>query len=136
VYVIVVGCGRLGAAVAQELAGEGHQVAVVDRRAESLERLGRDAQVQRIVGTGIDIDVLRQAGIDRAEAVAALTDLDNANIMIAQTAQQIFQVPRVVARVNDLRVESVFQALGVPTVCPTRLAVLPVKEQLLAGGGA
>ncbi|MDA8064612.1 MAG: TrkA family potassium uptake protein [Thermaerobacter sp.] len=135
-YVIVVGCGRLGAAVAQELAGEGHQVAVVDRRAESLERLGRDAQVQRIVGTGIDIDVLRQAGIDRAEAVAALTDLDNANIMIAQTAQQIFQVPRVVARVNDLRVESVFQALGVPTVCPTRLAVLPVKEQLLAGGGA
>ncbi len=133
-YVIVVGCGRLGAAVAQELAGEGHQVAVVDRRAESLERLGRDAQVQRIVGTGIDIDVLRQAGIDRAEAVAALTDLDNANIMIAQTAQQIFRVPRVVARVNDLRVESVFQDLGVRTVCPTRLAVLPVKEQLLAGG--
>jgi trk system potassium uptake protein TrkA len=120
-HVVVLGCGRVGATLALMLEADGHSVAVVDRNRDAFRRLGRTFKGKSILGIGIDEDVLRKAGIERAGAFAATTSGDNSNIMSAQIAKVKFQVPRVIARIYDpLRAEA-YKELGIDTISPTLL---------------
>ncbi len=121
-FIIIVGCGRLGSSLARSLSVAGHRVTVVDWTPASFERLEDIAEIEKVLGTGIDIDVLRGAGAEECDALAAVTDHDNANIMIAQTAEQIFHIEHVVARVNEPRTEDLLRRFGIASVCPTQLA--------------
>ena len=128
--VVILGCGRVGAYLATMLAAEGHQVAVIDQKSASFARLGRDVPSDLIVGTGIDEDVLRRAGIEQAGAFVAVTDGDNTNVMAAQVAREIFGVPRVICRIYDPLREEIYRTLGMETVCPTILVAARIEEAL------
>lgn len=121
-YIIIVGCGRLGAQLATKLSEEGHDVAVVDRTPANFARLSDEFNGATITGVGFDIDVLKSAGIEHADGFAAVTDGDNMNIMAAQVAKTIFKVPMVIARVLDQVKGETYRALGLETVCPTTSA--------------
>ena len=121
-FIIVVGCGRLGSSLARSLSAAGNRVTIVDWNPARFERIADLAEVRQILGTGIDLEVLREAGAEECDALVAVTDQDNSNIMIAQTAEQIFHVGHVIARVNDPRTEPLLQAFGIDSVCPTQLA--------------
>jgi trk system potassium uptake protein TrkA len=129
-FIIVVGCGRLGSALARSLSQAGHRVTVIDWNPARFERIADLTDVAQHLGTGIDVDVLRAAGAAECDALLAVTDHDNSNIMIAQTAEQIFHVRQVVARVNDPRTEPLLQAFGIKSVCPTKLAADSLFEML------
>jgi trk system potassium uptake protein TrkA len=118
-YVIIAGCGRVGSSLARRLAAEGNDVVVIDDDRRSFTLLGDDLPVKRVVGAAIDWDVLRKAGIEGADAFAAVTDGDNTNIICALIAQRAFEVPCAVARVYDPRRARAFAAMGLRTVCPT-----------------
>jgi trk/ktr system potassium uptake protein len=128
--VVVVGCGRVGAAVAVSLARGNHAVAVVDVNPEAFERLGPLFPGERVAGGGIDRDVLLRAGIEHADALAALTADDNTNIIAARIAQNIFRVPKVIARVYDPRRAEIYQRLGLVTVSSTIWSVHRVSQLL------
>lgn len=115
-HAIVVGCGRVGAAVARELVDGGHDVVVIDRRAESFRRLGADFGGRTMVGVGFDHDLLTAAGITSDSAVLAVTSGDNSNVLIARVARETFGVARVVARIYDPARAAVYERLGIPTV--------------------
>jgi trk system potassium uptake protein TrkA len=121
-YIVVVGCGRLGAQLSTKLSEEGHDVAVVDRNPGNFARLSDEFNGATITGVGFDIEVLRSAGIERADGFAAVSDGDNMNIMAAQVAKTIFKVPMVIARVFDPVKGETYRALGLETVCPTTSA--------------
>lgn len=133
-YVIIVGCGSVGAGLAGVLAAEGHDVVVIDKRPEAFERLGSGFNGVTVTGTGIDEGVLRRAGIERADAFAAVTSDDNTNIMAAQIAQELFRVPRVVARVFDPEREYAYKEFGLSTVCPTDVGVAQIRSALVVSG--
>ncbi len=119
VNVVIVGCGRVGARIAATLDQAGHRVSVVDVSSASFRRLPQDFSGKAIVGTGIDEDVLKSADIEEADAFFAVTNGDNTNIMTAQVAQTVFEVPRVVARIYDPVREDTYRRMGIHTVCPT-----------------
>ncbi len=121
-YIVIVGCGRLGSQLATKLSEEGHDVAVVDRDPDNFSRLSDEFNGATITGVGFDIQVLRSAGIERADGFAAVSDGDNMNIMAAQVAKTIFNVPMVIARVFDPVKGETYRALGLETVCPTTSA--------------
>ena len=130
-HVVVLGCGRVGATLAMALESEGHSVAVIDRNRESFRRLGRGFKGKMILGIGIDEDVLRKAGIERAGGFAATTNGDNTNIMSAQIVKVRFKVPRVIARIYDpLRAEA-YRELGIDTISPTLLGAGLCRDYLL-----
>ncbi|MDH7486791.1 MAG: TrkA family potassium uptake protein [Anaerolineae bacterium] len=130
--IVILGCGRVGAYLARMLAAEGHQVTVVDRNSAAFARLGADFAGNLVVGTGIDEDVLRRAGIERAEAFVAVTNGDNTNVMAAQLARDVFNVPRVICRIYDPLREEIYRGLGLETICPTLWGATRIKE-ILAG---
>lgn len=130
-YIIIAGCHKVGASLALTLAGENHDVVVIDSDPERLNALGSGFNGVTLVGMPIDEDVLRSAGIEQADALAAVTDDDNMNIMIAQVAREIFHVPSVITRVYDPRRETIMGGMGLETVCPTTLAVRQIKLRLL-----
>ena len=132
-FIIVVGCGRLGSSLARSLSGAGHRVTVVDWNPQRFERIADLPEVAQILGTGIDADVMREAGAEECDALVAVTDHDNSNIMIAQTAEQIFKVRHVVARVNDPRTGPLLERFGIRAVCPTQLAADALFETLQSG---
>ena len=115
-HVIVVGCGRVGSSVALTLSSNGHDVIVVDRRADAFRRLGDHFVGKTLVGVGFDRDVLTTAGITTESSVAAVTSGDNSNILIARVARETFGVSHVVARIYDPRRASIYQRLGIATV--------------------
>ena len=117
--VVVMGCGRVGARIASILDHNGHDVSVIDTNAGAFRRLASDFGGDTILGTGIDEDVLRSAGIERATAFVAVTNGDNRNIMAAQVARLVFDVPEVVCRIYDPVREDTYRRLGFTTVCPT-----------------
>ena len=121
-YVIIAGCGRVGSSMAKQLVGEGHDVVVIDEDPGAFRLLGDDFPGQRVVGAALDWDVLREAGIEGADAFAAATDGDNTNIVCALIAWRRFEVPCAIARVYDPLRARVFARLGVHTVCPTEQA--------------
>ncbi len=113
---IIVGCGRLGSALALATARDGHEVTIIDRSAEAFDRLGAAFQGRTVQGEVLHQDVLRRAGIEEADGLAAVTPDDHVNLVVARMAAQRFQVPNVVARVYDPRHRPLFEALGVQTV--------------------
>lgn len=118
-YVIIMGCGRVGARLANMLISAGHDVMVMDVSASAFERLGRDFPGSTMVGNGIDSDDLIKAGIERADAFAAVTQGDNRNIMAAQLAKHVYKVTRVATRIYDPIRQDTFLALGLDAISPT-----------------
>jgi trk system potassium uptake protein len=110
------GCGRVGASLANSLSRIGHDVAVIDRDSAAFHRLGQDFPGERVLGMGFDRDVLLRAGVDVAGAFAAVSSGDNSNIISARVARETFGVERVVARIYDAKRAAVYERLGIPTV--------------------
>jgi len=132
VKVVVMGCGRVGARVATVLDKNGHQVTVIDMVSRAFRRLPADFKGQTIIGTGIDEDTLRAAGIEEASAFVAATNGDNRNIMASQVVQKIFRVPKVVCRIYDPVREETYRRLGLSTVCPTTLISAHILDQVMS----
>lgn len=130
-YTIIIGCGRLGAYLANALSGREEDVLIMDRSKESFRRLSSTFGGLSIVGNATDPAMLREAEIHRASAVIAVTNDDNTNIMVAQMARELFHVERVIARLYDPERERVYHELGVDTICPTILSA-GVIDGLLA----
>src|SRR5918999_3398341 len=129
-FVLIVGCGRVGSSVARTMLSEGHDVSVLDEDPEALAQLekGQDRSWEEMggsftVGTALEIDALLEAGIENADAFVASTDGDNTNLVIAQVAQKRFDVPRVVVRVLDPARASWYEEQGLRSVCPTNFAI-------------
>jgi trk system potassium uptake protein TrkA len=120
---LVIGCGRVGSTIALTLHSEGWEVTVVDEKEDALSRLGESWRGAFVVGHGMDTDLLRQAGIEDADAVVACTDGDNTNIVIGQVAQKRFDIGCVVVRVLDPARAEFYAARGMRTVCPTSVAI-------------
>jgi trk system potassium uptake protein TrkA len=134
VKVVILGCGRVGSLLALRLDEKGHQVAIVDKNGDAFLRLeGSNYGGQMVRGTGIDVDVLREAGIEGADAFIACTSGDNTNITAAQIVREVFGVPRVIARINDPIREAIFHDLGLETVCPTTMGAEIVRDMLVGG---
>jgi trk system potassium uptake protein TrkA len=127
--VVILGCGRVGAKLAELLEAEGHEVCIIDRERSAFNRL-EHFKGKRLLGNGIDVDLLKKAGIESADAFAAVTNGDNTNIMSAQIAQKIFNVPKVVCRVNDPRRAGIYYDLGLQTVCSTTVGARMVRNIL------
>lgn len=132
--VVVIGCGRVGSRLVTVLSREGHDVVVVDKTPQAFETLGSEFDGETVTGTGIDEDVLRLAGIETAEACAAVTSDDNTNIMAAQVAKNVFQVPKVVARIYDPDRELIYHQLGLETVSTTNLGVTVIHNLIVTNG--
>jgi trk system potassium uptake protein TrkA len=132
-HVVVVGCGRVGTELAGQLEKSGHTVAVIDKNATAFRRLPSSFTGQRVVGFGFDRDTLGEAGIDRAGAVAAVTNGDNSNILVARIARETFGIERVVARIYDPRRAVIYQRLGIPTVATVSWTTDQVMRRLLPG---
>ena len=113
-HVVVVGCGRVGSGLARILEDGGHTVAVVDKAQKAFRRLPEGFSGRTILGVGFDRDLLRDAGIEEAGALAAVTSGDNSNIMVARTAREVFGVERVIARIYDPRRAAIYEKLGHP----------------------
>jgi trk system potassium uptake protein TrkA len=127
---IVVGCGRVGALLAITMSAEGHEVVIVDKEPAAFRRLRRDFRGQVVTGIGFDRDVLREAGIERADAFAAVTNGDNSNYLAAIVARDTFRVPQVIARIYDPQREAIYRELGIRTLSSTTWAVLTIKRIL------
>ena len=136
-FVLIVGCGRVGSAIANSMLEEGHEVSVLDEDPEAIallekgqDRSWEDRGGSFTVGTALEIDALVEAGIENADAFIASTDGDNTNIIISQIAQKRFNVPTVIARILDpLRAEW-YEKQGLNTICPTRVAIDMLENQV------
>lgn len=128
--VVIMGCGRVGGALAALLDAEGHRVSVMDIDPEALKRLPPIFRGVALVGNGIDEEDLKRAGIEGADGFAAVTRGDNRNVMAAQIAKHIFNVPRVVCRVFDPIREELYHTLGLETISPTKVGAQLLKEAL------
>jgi trk system potassium uptake protein TrkA len=128
--VIIVGCGRVGANLANALSAERHNVVVIDRNPLSFGRLSREFNGQMLTGVGFDREILQKADIEGADALAATTDSDNVNIVVAVTAKETFKVPHVVARIYDHQAAEIYRREGIPTVTPTLMAANTMKTMI------
>ncbi len=128
--IIIVGCGRTGAELAQDLSTRGHAVTVVDSDPTAFERLGSKFKGQTIVGVGFDREVLLRASIERADGLAAVSASDETNVVVARIAKAIFRVPKVVARVNEPRKAEIYRRLDLQTLSPVTLGVHRLAELL------
>ena len=129
-YIIVAGCGKIGANLVKTLSNEGHDVVVIDPNEESFAQLESGTNCLTITGMCIDEDVLKSAGIEHADALLAVTSDDNVNIMTAQIAKQLYHVPHVVTRIYDPDKDAVLRQMGLNTVCPTMLTVAKIGSLL------
>jgi trk system potassium uptake protein len=128
---LIVGCGRVGSALAKYLDADGHEVIVVDENASAFKRLGQKFKGHVVVGTGIDYDVLKRAGAATADGFIAVTNGDNRNIMAALIAQRMFKIKRIVARIYDPPRGQMYRELGVQTVCPTTVGAKLIRDVLM-----
>jgi trk system potassium uptake protein TrkA len=133
--VIVVGCGRVGSQLATLLSVEGHNVVVIDKDSDAFKRLGTLFNGVTLRGLGFDEEILTEAGIVDADAFAAVTDLDNTNLMAAEVARKIFDVPHVVARLYNPVRERTYQQLGLDYVCGTSLVAEVLLDKIRSGHG-
>ena len=131
--ILIVGCGKVGSQLSNVLSRMGHDVAVIDQNPAHFSSLADDFSGYNVTGVPIDQDVLRRGGIENCDALAAVTDDDNMNVMVCQLASEIFKVPRVLARVYDPRRGNVFSHFGLHTVCPTNLTVDAITQSLTTG---
>jgi trk system potassium uptake protein len=128
VKLVVIGCGRVGSAVACDLAEEGWEVTAVDEQEEALARLGPRWSGGFVVGHGMDAEILQRAGVPEADAVVVATSGDNTNLVIGQVVQKRWDVPSVVVRVLDPARAEFYAARGIRTICPTQTAISSLIE--------
>ncbi|MEU1288689.1 TrkA family potassium uptake protein [Kitasatospora sp. NPDC005856] len=133
-HIVIMGCGRVGSALARALEKQGHSVAVVDQDPTAFRRLGAGFNGRRVTGVGFDQDTLREAGIEEAGAFAAVSSGDNSNIIAARVARENFGVENVAARIYDPRRAEVYQRLGIPTVATVRWTADQMLRRLLPSG--
>lgn len=130
VNVIIVGCGRVGAELAKILSLDGHDVTVIDQDTGAFDRLAEGLPVKTLVGDGTDMETLKHAGIREAQAFVAVTNGDNRNIMAAQIAQRIFNVPQVVCRIYDPLRQQTYKELGLRSISPTIVGAKLIRNDL------
>lgn len=130
-YIIIAGCGKVGSGLANKLYKQGHDVVIIDFDEENFKKIDPQFTGLKLVGVPFDQDVLKKAGIDKADAVTAVTPEDNVNIMICQIAKDIYGVPRVLARIYNPVREYVFHQFGLETICPTNLSVDIISSIML-----
>ena len=135
-HIVIMGCGRVGAALADSLARLNHSLAIIDQDPLAFRRLGKDFPARQITGVGFDRDVLVQAGIERADAFAAVSSGDNSNIISARVARETFGVEHVVARIYDPKRAEVYERLGIPTVATVPWTTDRMMRTLLPDGVA
>jgi trk system potassium uptake protein len=142
VFVMIVGSGRVGSAIARKMLEQGHEVSVLDEDPEAIAQLEKglsDSWVDTgglfTVGTALEMDALEEAGIERADAFVASTDGDNTNLVIAQIAQKRFNIKTVVVRVLDPARASWYEQQGLRTVCPTKIAIEMLEDAVTEGIG-
>jgi trk system potassium uptake protein len=135
VHIVIMGCGRVGSTLAHILEDRGNSVSVIDRDPEAFRRLRSAFKGDRVTGMGFDRAVLTQAGIERADAFAAVSSGDNSNIIAARVARETFGVQRVAARIYDPRRAEVYERLGIPTVATVRWTADQMLRKLLPEGG-
>ena len=128
------GCGRVGSTLAKEFQDLGHTVAVIDQDREAFRRLGADFNGQTVAGVGFDRDTLIEAGIERADAFAAVSNGDNSNILAARVARETYGVKSVVARIYDPARAEIYQRLGIPTVATVAWTTDQILRRLLPSG--
>lgn len=117
--VVIMGCGRVGSTLATLMDQAGHRVTVIDSNSDSFQRLRSDFKGEKFTGNGVDEEILRRAGIETADAFAAVTNGDNRNIMASQIAKEIFHIKKVVCRIYDPIRDSTYREMGMETICPT-----------------
>lgn len=130
-HAVVVGCGRVGASVAASLEASGHTVAVIDKDGAAFRRLPSGFSGRRVKGFGFDRDRLIEAGIEDATALAAVTNGDNSNIVVARVARETFGIERVVARIYDPRRARIYERLGIPTIATVHWSTERVLRRIL-----
>ena len=128
--VVIMGCGRVGARLAMMLDGEGTDVTILDIDAYSFRRLPSDFKGTALLGNGIDEEALKRAGIEEADAFVVVTQGDNRNIMAAQIAKHIFNVPKVICRIYDPLRQELYSTLGLEAISPTTVFARILKEKL------
>ncbi|MBE0415481.1 MAG: TrkA family potassium uptake protein [Dehalococcoidia bacterium] len=126
--VVIMGCSRVGAQVAALLDEEGHKVTILDIEPYSFRRLPTNFNGTAMVGDGTDEDSLKKAGIEEADAFVAVTQGDNRNVMAAQIAKYMFNVPKVVCRVYDPLREELYHTLGLETISPTKVGAQLLRK--------
>lgn len=128
--IIILGCGRMGSTMAMTLARQGHNVTIIDQNQDAFRRL-KDYTGNIELGNGLDPDVLRRAGIEHADVFVTVTNGDNRNITAAQIAQEIFKVPKVLARIYDPMRAAAYKELGLNTICTTMLGSGVIMDMML-----
>ena len=134
VHIVIMGCGRVGSTLAHILEDQGHSVAVIDQDRDAFRKLGSTFKGKKITGIGFDQNVLSEAGIEHADAFAAVSSGDNSNVIAARVARESFGVKRVAARIYDPRRAEVYQRLGIPTVATVRWTADQMLRRLLPEG--
>lgn len=129
--IVIAGCGRIGSDLAERLAAAGHDVSIVDMSIDALNALGSTFNGTTHVGFAYDVDTLRAAGIEQADAFVAVTNSDNGNLMAAEVAKEVFDVPRTLARLDDPAREQAYRALDVDYVAASRLVTNVIFESII-----
>ena len=120
-YIVIIGCGRLGSLLANTLSHDGHEVVVIDKNPDAFDKLSVNFSGYKITGEAIEQSVLQQADVAQADFFFAVTAHDNINLMVAQIARRIFDVPQVIARIDDPARETIYKEFGIETISPTQL---------------
>lgn len=131
--IVILGCGRVGSTFARLMYQDGHVITIIDQQSEAFRRLGAKFKGNRIVGNGIDEDVLKRAGIENAQIFIAVTQGDNRNIMAAQIARHVFNVPTVIARIYDPVRADRYRQMGIVTLCTTTIASGLMRDFVTTG---
>jgi trk system potassium uptake protein TrkA len=132
-HVVIIGCGRVGAALTVELGRAGHSVSIIDKRPDAFDRLPPGFQARTLVGTGFDRDLLEEAGVSNAGAFVAVTNGDNSNIVAARVAREHYHIPKVIARIYDPRRAEIYERLNIPTVASAKWAAEQIQYLLFHG---
>lgn len=130
-YVIIVGCGRVGSELAKLLSAEGHNVVIIDKNHGAFDRMGNTFNGLTLVGNSFDLGLLKQAGIEKADAFCAVTNGDNTNLISAQVAKKIFNVPKVIARIYDPQRAHIYTALGLDIISGTILFASMLRDKII-----
>jgi len=128
--VVILGCSRVGALVASQLISKGDEVSVIDQDPGSFKRLNKEFSGKTILGIGIDVEALKKAGIEKADAFIAVTNDDNTNLMAAQLVRQRFEIPKILLRVYGSKRAQAFKELGLNIICPTIDSAKKIEEFL------
>ncbi|HZP82058.1 MAG TPA: TrkA family potassium uptake protein, partial [Chthonomonadaceae bacterium] len=131
--IVILGCGRVGSTFARLMYHDGHAITIIDQQSEAFRRLGTKFKGNRIIGNGIDEDVLKRAGIENAQVFIAVTQGDNRNIMAAQIARHVFNVPTVIARIYDPVRADRYRQMGIVTICTTTIASGLMRDFVTTG---